>query len=293
MKTKKNKKSQTNVLGGGGNFSCRHPKLWEYIKSNVKAFFITGAITFVVTVSATTVKILHSSQVRYKNDKSVEQAINELYEKAEQIEQEKIRKIGCEECTKLKYLESTGTQYIDTGIYNKTNTKVNISFLYLQSIGDPYSNGMIYGSSDNRDGSSTMAIGVTTGNNLYYRNSNGSDLFSNYNINQNVKYNIIVYQNQIIINDSVYSSNMSLISNKAKYTSYLFARHQIVISGTVAVNDAYAPFIGRVYFLKLYDNDVLVRDYIPVLDANGRPCMFDKVSKTCFYNQGTGEFLYG
>ena len=70
------------MFWGGGNFSCRHPKLWSYIKSNVKAFFITGAITFVVTASATTAKILHSRQVRYKNDKSVEQAINELYQKA-------------------------------------------------------------------------------------------------------------------------------------------------------------------------------------------------------------------
>ena len=77
------KQFNTNVCsGGGGNFSCRHPKLWSYIKSNVKAFFITGAITFVVSASATT--ILHSRQVRYKNDKSVEQVINELYQKAEQ-----------------------------------------------------------------------------------------------------------------------------------------------------------------------------------------------------------------
>ena len=53
---------------GGGNFSLTHPKLWEYIKSNVKAFFITGIIVFVVTASATTVKVLHSRQVRYKND---------------------------------------------------------------------------------------------------------------------------------------------------------------------------------------------------------------------------------
>ena len=86
MKREKNKKSNTNKCsGGGGNFSCRHPKLWSYIKSNVKAFFITGAITFVVTASATTVRILHSRQVRYKNDKSVEQAINELYEKADEL----------------------------------------------------------------------------------------------------------------------------------------------------------------------------------------------------------------
>ena len=48
-----------------------------------------------------------------------------------------------------------------------------------------------------------------------------------------------------------------------------------------------------IYLTKIYDNNTLVRNYIPVLDKNKRPCLFDKVSKTCFYNQGSGEFLYG
>ena len=34
-------------------------------------------------------------------------------------------------------------------------------------------------------------------------------------------------------------------------------------------------------------------DLIPVLDKNNIPCMFDKVTKQFFYNQGTGQFLYG
>lgn len=31
---------------------------------------------------------------------------------------------------------------------------------------------------------------------------------------------------------------------------------------------------------------------IPALDPTGAPCMFDKVSKTPYYNAGTGDFLY-
>ncbi len=53
------------------------------------------------------------------------------------------------------------------------------------------------------------------------------------------------------------------------------------------------PSFANLYYTKIYDNDTLVRDYIPVIDSTSRPCLFDKVSKECYYNQGTGEFLYG
>ena len=49
----------------------------------------------------------------------------------------------------------------------------------------------------------------------------------------------------------------------------------------------------RLYSYKIYDNNTLVRDYIPVIDSSERPCLFDKVSRKYYYNQGTGEFLWG
>lgn len=49
----------------------------------------------------------------------------------------------------------------------------------------------------------------------------------------------------------------------------------------------------RVKILKMWQGSTLVRDYIPVLDWNMRPCLYDKVSGQLFYNQGSGEFLYG
>ena len=50
---------------------------------------------------------------------------------------------------------------------------------------------------------------------------------------------------------------------------------------------------GRIYYLKIYDNDILVLDLIPVVDKNGVACMFDRVSGTYFYNAGTGSFIAG
>ena len=51
-------------------------------------------------------------------------------------------------------------------------------------------------------------------------------------------------------------------------------------------------------FKDFYDNHIPFQDVVDrfgraCLDKNGKPCMFDTVSKKPFYNQGTGEFLYG
>ena len=48
----------------------------------------------------------------------------------------------------------------------------------------------------------------------------------------------------------------------------------------------------KMYKFVMKDSNTLVRNYIPALDAYGTPCMFDTVTRTPFYNQGTGEFLY-
>ena len=44
-----------------------------------------------------------------------------------------------------------------------------------------------------------------------------------------------------------------------------------------------------IYYFKIYDNDVLVRDFIPVLDSNKKPALYDKVEGKFYYNQGTEE----
>lgn len=52
-------------------------------------------------------------------------------------------------------------------------------------------------------------------------------------------------------------------------------------------------FEGRIYNAKLTQGVGLVRDFIPALDKNGIPCMFDKVTKQPFPNNGTGQFIVG
>lgn len=194
--------------------------------------------------------------------------------------------------TPVEYLESTGTQYIDTEYYNNPNTKVDITFMYLKSNGDAYSNGMIYGSADVINGYPSYSIGLTTNNKIYYRNSDSAEIFTNYSISSNQKINVITDNTSITIDGNTYQHNMNLITNNATYSSYIFARHQPIVPSTVHVNDAYGLLIGRIYSCKIYDGDKLARDYIPMLDKHGVPCLYDKVEDKFYYNQGSGEFLY-
>ena len=48
----------------------------------------------------------------------------------------------------------------------------------------------------------------------------------------------------------------------------------------------------KIYYFKIYDNGVLVRDFIPVrVGTTGY--MYDSVSGRLFGNDGTGDFIVG
>lgn len=49
----------------------------------------------------------------------------------------------------------------------------------------------------------------------------------------------------------------------------------------------------KVKSCKLWDNKVLVRDYVAAIDENNTPFMFDRVTHRAFLNSGSDTFLYG
>ena len=51
-------------------------------------------------------------------------------------------------------------------------------------------------------------------------------------------------------------------------------------------------FIGKIYYITISQRENIYMDLVPVLDAAGTPCMYDKVTRQCFYNKGTGTFGY-
>lgn len=98
------------------------------------------------------------------------------------------------------------------------------------------------------------------------------------------KTHIIVKNNYFTYNDNKYNETFK-VSDQDAYLLVLFA---VAYKGLILQKDSII-----IYDFKIYDNDTLVRDYIPVIGSPSRHCLFDKVEKKCYYNQGTGEFLYG
>lgn len=49
----------------------------------------------------------------------------------------------------------------------------------------------------------------------------------------------------------------------------------------------------EIYSCRVYDSGVLIRDLWPCYDPGGVACLYDKVEKKYYYNQGTGEFIAG
>ena len=72
----------------------------------------------------------------------------------------------------------------------------------------------------------------------------------------------------------------------------VFGTTGLPITEETLTGNAY-PFNGRKKYFKVWVNDELKRHLIPSLSPAGIPCMFDLVSKTPFYNQGTGAFIVG
>lgn len=170
---------------------------------------------------------------------------------------------------RCEYLESTDTQYIDTGITPVRNDIIEFTFMVLKSNSAPFG-------CENF----TMVIDVT---NVYHTtysrffDSKGIENFANMSTN-NI-YKLKYTSNKISLHEN--SNPINCLSNIGTMVAYgtlwLFGRSDL---NQLHKCRYYGFFIENAINL------------IPALDQEGRPCMYDTVTKKPFYNQGSGEFLY-
>lgn len=92
-------------------------------------------------------------------------------------------------------------------------------------------------------------------------------------------------QNKVVINDKSYAFPSRTFTSP--FTIYLFACNT---GGTVELESIGAM---KIWYCKLYEDSVLKHDFIPVIDLEGVPCFYDKITKKFFYNKGTGQFIAG
>lgn len=181
--------------------------------------------------------------------------------------------------TRLKYIESNGTQWIDSGFKPNQNTRIVVDFQGLKWNTNEVCMWMGVSSSP------SFMFGKASSSNyrayFYYKTS--EVLFSESTAKEWETRQTLDWNKNVVtwggISKSVSSSAFQCVDN-----AYLFA----------ANNGGEAKFItrGRIYGCQIYDNDVLVRDYVPMANGQGVCGLYDNVSHV-FYTSPNGNNFFG
>ena len=178
--------------------------------------------------------------------------------------------------TELDYLESSGTQAIDTGI----------------AAGDTIGMKVYAQASRNHDG-------YTSGIHDHYmpiRITGSMNCFSRFNP---LRWISVDHPNEQV----PFVTSMNFLKERRAWAESQYKYYYYPLNQTYAgINDNLYLFgmngttgyawNGKILWAKMSDGENIVRDFIPALDADGTPCMYDKVSHKCFYNIRKGTFGY-
>ena len=185
--------------------------------------------------------------------------------------------------TELEYIESTGTQYIDTFIQGNNTTKVDIRFdssKYSASSENCVLGSRVF------SGSSIFILGFYSRGWYGYGTSQGSPMLLTGGI-----YEVRLDKGKFYS----YNTTTSEWELKNTYTSETFTTpSNMILFGERRGNTVSQLSSIKFYYCKIFNNDILVRDYIPVKrKSDDEICMYDKVTNQFFTNQGTGNFIAG
>lgn len=176
--------------------------------------------------------------------------------------------------TELEYIESTGTQRIDTGINPTNKTKWEITIAFTKE-----TTGQLMGAG--HAGDYRFNIGIESNQ---FRFAIGSGWTTVLNTKDT---NIHTW----VLNSEDNSCKLDDTTVFSTYSSNFSTTDYHIIFCNRAVGSNYCSV--KIYRSKIYINNILVRDFIPVLDKDGEPCLYEKVNNQFYYNKGTGKFLYG
>ena len=174
----------------------------------------------------------------------------------------------------LKYIQNTNTQFIDTGIA-AGNDEIRVEY-DIQI--EPGSSRRLHGISS----SAQDYWGVTDKN--YYHLGDRITSITKVGNRDIVKWIYSNKTNRLYVNDILQYSASRISENSSSMNLYLLA---------IGSTKIYKLTNTKIYGVKIYRNDILEADIIPVVDLDDTICMYDKVRNRFLYNAGTGNFIAG
>lgn len=182
----------------------------------------------------------------------------------------------------LDYIESTGAQCIDTGISGGSSCSYEIKIWPKNTSTNGYQAYFCGAGTSTFPKLQQNNSSASTSNANWYAQSKatGSNvtryLGTNFSSAQTVRYN----------GTTVYLDNV----DKGTLANTGWGSNNVIVFGDSGTNRGSC----RVYYLKMYTNGTLVRDFIPVMRVSDLEAgLVDRLTGTFYTNQGTGSFIPG
>lgn len=186
------------------------------------------------------------------------------------------------EYEKLEYIEGTGTQWINTNWHPTSDFYVNTK-VYINNITSTGESG-IFG---NYTGGKGIAFGYY--NKKIYWGSNTTNGWKNLTQLPITSNTVTIQYNASQTLSSLITSEGSTSSTTILYTFNDTTNPCFIFKPRYSDNGV--PFIGKVYYLNIIENNSMVRNFIPAKRKSDNVIgMYDIVSMQFFTNSGTGDF---
>ena len=187
-----------------------------------------------------------------------------------------------EEYQVVEYLRSYGrTQHIDTGFKPNQDTRVVIDLIDYTT-----NTGFIFGA---RINASSNNYGFLVPDSTQFRTDYNTTL-TTIPRTREIRYLVDKNKNVTTVyrdGEQVSKITQNYATFAPNYNMYVFAVNN---SGTP--NNSKADI--KLYSCQIYDDDILVRDFVPCIrKIDNVAGLFDKVGRTFYTNQGTGSFTTG
>lgn len=185
--------------------------------------------------------------------------------------------------TRLEYIESTGTQYIDTGFKPNQDTRVVMD---VQLTVSPSKNCWLF-EGRNAAGANGAGKGV-----FLYVTSNGRWTCDYGGSTSRLSFSKSSATDRLKVD---YNKNVCTINGETKtHTASTFqSNYPMFLLADDRAGAANGTSLAKLYSCKVYDNGVLVRDFIPAKNASGMAGLWDDVNRLFYTNAGTGVFVAG
>lgn len=185
-----------------------------------------------------------------------------------------------EEYKRVEYIEATGTQYIDSG-YKPTSEVLKYDLEYAITSSTCYFS--IMGNNDDTD----KYFGIQFWGNQFYVGTSRALLYKSWT--QNQKYHKIVEAN-----NGTLTVTTDGVSESTSYVSSLYKNSSIGLFACKGDTKVVSYGHARIYYAKIYDNNILVRDFVPVVRSrDGVAGLYDMVGHKFYANAGSGSFKTG